>query len=187
MVSNTGGRAGTAGRVEFIFWLTRWLNVAETSEIRPPKRSGTPLPSLQRAMSGARRLMPASPSSREQSPVRPGTARAFLVSGSTKGPRFHRMQPTRRRERPTGDILPGIQEPGHGGPPTSERQIRCRNVSPSRRGAQIMKPAVPKPQRCAIYTRKSNFARSNPSFSPCLPSKSSSYFSSGIACESRGP
>src|SRR3984893_18339998 len=34
----------------------------------------------------------------------------------------------------------------------SERQIR---VSPSWRGAQIMKPAVPKLQRCAIYTRKS--------------------------------
>jgi hypothetical protein len=32
------------------------------------------------------------------------------------------------------------------------RQIR---VSPSWRGAQIMKPAVPKLQRCAIYTRKS--------------------------------
>src|ERR1700731_4692933 len=45
--------------------------------------SGTPSPSLQRAMSGARRLMPAFPASREQSPVRPGTARAFLVSGST--------------------------------------------------------------------------------------------------------
>src|ERR1700730_11067980 len=39
---------------------------------------------------------------------------------------------------------------------TSERQIRCRNVSPSWRGARIMKPVVPtKPQRCAIYTRKS--------------------------------
>ena len=81
------------------------------------KASGTPSRSLQRAMSGARRPMPAFPSSRERSPVRPGTARAFLVSGATRGSRFHRMQPTRRRERPTGDILPGTQEPGHGRPP----------------------------------------------------------------------
>ena len=79
--------------------------------------SGTPSPSLQRAMSGARRLMPASPSSRERSPLRPGTAHAFLVSGSTREPRFHRMQPLRRRGRSTGGILLGIQEPGHGGPP----------------------------------------------------------------------
>ena len=88
--------------------------------------SGTPSPSLQRAMSGARRLMPASPASRERSPVRPGTARAFLVSGSTRGPRFHRMQPTRRRERPTGDNLPGIQEPGHGRP----HNVRATNPLP---------------------------------------------------------
>ena len=33
------------------------------------RASGTPSPSLQRAMSGARRLMPASPSSRERSPL----------------------------------------------------------------------------------------------------------------------
>ena len=33
------------------------------------------------------------------------------------GPRFHRMQPVRRRGRSTGGILLGIQEPGHGGPP----------------------------------------------------------------------
>jgi hypothetical protein len=32
----------------------------------------------------------------------------------------------------------------------SERQIRYDNDSASWRGAQIMKPAVPKPQRCAI-------------------------------------
>jgi len=37
----------------------------------------------------------------------------------------------------------------------SERQIRWYNYSASRRGAQIMKPVVAKPQRCAIYTRKS--------------------------------
>jgi Protein of unknown function (DUF2924) len=66
------------------------------------RASGTPSPSLQRAMSGARRLMPASPLSRERSPVRPGTARAFLVSGSTRGPRFHRMQPTRVKSHPAG-------------------------------------------------------------------------------------
>jgi hypothetical protein len=73
-----------------------------------------------------------------------------LVSGSTRGPRFHRMQPTRRRERPTGDILPGVRNQATAGRrgTTSERQIRCR--SPSWRGAQIMKPVVPKPQRCAI-------------------------------------
>jgi Protein of unknown function (DUF2924) len=47
------------------------------------------------------------PVSRERLPVRPGTARAFLVSGSTRGPRFHRMQPVHRWGRSTGDILPG--------------------------------------------------------------------------------
>jgi hypothetical protein len=46
--------------------------------------------------------------------------------------------------------FPGFRNPATA---TSERQIRCR--SPSWRGAQIMKPAVPKPQRCAINTRKS--------------------------------
>jgi carboxymethylenebutenolidase len=35
----------------------------------------------------------------------------------TEPSRLIRMQPTRRRKRPTGDILPGIQEPGHGRPP----------------------------------------------------------------------
>src|ERR1700731_2636684 len=53
--------------------------------LREYQGGDTPSPSLQRAMSGARRLMPASPASRELSPVRPGTARVFLVSGIDKG------------------------------------------------------------------------------------------------------
>src|ERR1700730_10076099 len=61
--------------------------------------------------------------------VRPGTARAFLVSGSTRGPRFHRMQLVHRWGRSTGDILPGFQEPLDdfviGGPTSEPRTVYC--------------------------------------------------------------
>jgi hypothetical protein len=52
---------------------------------------------------------------------------AFLVSGSIKGPRFHRMQPV-RRWRSTGGILPGIQESGHSRPPW--HNVRATNPLP---------------------------------------------------------
>jgi hypothetical protein len=57
-----------------------------------------------------------------------GTARAFLVSGSTRGPRFHRMQPVYRWGRSTGDILPGIHEPSHRRPPW--HKVRATNPLP---------------------------------------------------------
>jgi Protein of unknown function (DUF2924) len=60
--------------------------------------------------------------------ARAGTAPAFLVSGSTKGPRFHRMRPVRRWGRSTGGILPGSQEPGHGRPPW--HNVRATNPLP---------------------------------------------------------
>ena len=52
---------------------------------------------------------------------------------------------------------------------TSGRQIRCCSISPSGRGAQTINPAVPIPQRCAIYTRKSASARSPLGDGECRP------------------
>ena len=52
---------------------------------------------------------------------------------------------------------------------TSGRQIRCCSISPSGRGAQTMNPAVPIPQRCAIYTRKSTSAWSPLGDGECRP------------------
>jgi hypothetical protein len=62
---------------------------------------------------------------------------ARAITGTAwNGPRFFGLRidkgttvsPTRRRERPTGDILPGIQEPGHGGPPW--HNVRATNPLP---------------------------------------------------------
>ena len=93
---------------------------------------------------------------------------ARAITGTAwNGPRFFGLRIDKRTAvspdaagAPLGPLdgrhLARIQEPGHGRPP--RHNVRATNpllVSPSWRGAQIMKPAVPKPQRCAIYTRKS--------------------------------
>src|ERR1700747_2086861 len=56
------------------------------------RASGTLLPSLRKALSGARQPMPASPPSPEPSPARTGMDRASSALGATKRPKFRRTQ-----------------------------------------------------------------------------------------------
>jgi hypothetical protein len=63
-----------------------------------------------------------------QSPVRPGMAPAFLVSGSTRGPRFHRMQPVRRWGRSTGGNLARVENQGKAQLYSGPRQWPCARI-----------------------------------------------------------